>query len=104
MLEDMRREKKVGKSLEAEIIALGPAEQISFLSEWKDAFRELVNVSQIRVKVDEQFASISLVGGQAPGQKCERCWHWETDVGANKEHPTICGRCVEAVEQFKAAS
>jgi isoleucyl-tRNA synthetase len=103
-VEHMRREKMVGKSLEAEIIALGPAEQISFLGEWKDAFRELVNVSQIRVKVDEQFDSVRLVGGQAPGQKCERCWHWETDVGANKEHPTICGRCVEAVKQFQAAS
>jgi isoleucyl-tRNA synthetase len=101
ILEHMRREKMIGKSLEAEITALGPASQMSFLSQWKDDFRELVNVSQIRVKVDEQ--KDSLVGGQSPGQKCERCWHWETDVGADKEHPTICGRCVEAVKQFKAA-
>jgi isoleucyl-tRNA synthetase len=33
-------------------------------------------------------------------QKCERCWHWEMDVGSNAKHPTICGRCVEAVKQF----
>ena len=37
----------------------------------------------------------------ADGQKCERCWHWETDVGKNAEHPTICGRCVEVVKQSK---
>jgi isoleucyl-tRNA synthetase len=30
------------------------------------------------------------------------CWHWETNVGQNPEHPTLCGRCVEAVKQFKA--
>jgi len=39
---------------------------------------------------------------KADGQKCERCWHWETDIGKNSEHPTICGRCVKAVKQFKA--
>jgi isoleucyl-tRNA synthetase len=38
---------------------------------------------------------------KADGQKCERCWHWETDIGQNAEHPTICGRCVEAVTEFK---
>jgi len=26
--------------------------------------------------------------------KCERCWHVREDVGANAEHPTLCGRCV----------
>ncbi|MFL6617425.1 MAG: class I tRNA ligase family protein, partial [Povalibacter sp.] len=26
--------------------------------------------------------------------KCVRCWHKRPDVGANAEHPEICGRCV----------
>ena len=26
--------------------------------------------------------------------KCERCWHLRPDVGANAEHPPLCGRCV----------
>ena len=26
-------------------------------------------------------------------EKCERCWHYRTDVGVNPEHPTLCGRC-----------
>jgi len=30
------------------------------------------------------------------------CWHWESDIGHNVEHPTLCGRCVEAVKPFKA--
>ncbi|MCK9530062.1 MAG: isoleucine--tRNA ligase [Gammaproteobacteria bacterium] len=30
--------------------------------------------------------------------KCVRCWHHREDVGANAEHPHICGRCVENVE------
>ena len=26
--------------------------------------------------------------------KCERCWHWRADVGADATHPALCGRCV----------
>jgi isoleucyl-tRNA synthetase len=36
---------------------------------------------------------------KADGQKCERCWHWETDVGSDPDHPTICARCVKAVKE-----
>ena len=27
-------------------------------------------------------------------QKCERCWHYRADVGADAGHPGLCGRCV----------
>ncbi len=27
-------------------------------------------------------------------QKCERCWHYREDVGADADHPTLYGRCV----------
>ena len=26
--------------------------------------------------------------------KCERCWHYRSDVGSDANHPTLCGRCV----------
>ncbi len=29
--------------------------------------------------------------------KCTRCWHHRPEVGANPEHPELCGRCVENV-------
>jgi isoleucyl-tRNA synthetase len=29
--------------------------------------------------------------------KCIRCWHYREDVGINKDHPQICGRCVQNV-------
>ena len=31
---------------------------------------------------------------RARSAKCERCWHWRADVGADPTHPTLCGRCV----------
>jgi len=30
--------------------------------------------------------------------KCVRCWHHRDDVGTHKEHPELCGRCVENVD------
>jgi len=33
----------------------------------------------------------------SPHQKCERCWHYREDVGADPAHPDLCGRCVDNV-------
>ena len=50
------------------------------------------------IKSADLFGDIVVAKGD--GTKCERCWHWETDVGSNPEHPTICGRCVKAINQI----
>ena len=40
----------------------------------------------------------------AAGEKCERCWQVLSDVGTNPGHPSLCGRCADAVEsQLRAA-
>ncbi|MCP9888613.1 isoleucine--tRNA ligase [Cyanobium sp. ATX 6A2] len=35
---------------------------------------------------------------RAAGRKCERCWHYETDIGRHSAHPSLCGRCVAVLE------
>jgi isoleucyl-tRNA synthetase len=98
-LEGKRQEKVIGKSLEAKIRWFpGGAEILSdSVSDGKmlEDFRELINVSQIEITNDPKAEPVV----HADGQKCERCWHWETDVGSNPDHPTICGRCVNAVTE-----
>jgi isoleucyl-tRNA synthetase len=98
ILELQRKYKVIGKSLDskAKVLDTDPLVTSHALKD----FQEVVNVSQIEVTnaADTEAKLIS----HADGQKCERCWHWETDIGQNAEHPTICGRCVEAVKQFKA--
>ena len=96
-LEKARQAKTIGKALDAKIEIVIPQVQWQYAN--PDLLRELVNVSALKVAVGDPI-SISVT--KADGQKCERCWHWETDIGQNAEHPTICGRCVEAVKQFKA--
>jgi isoleucyl-tRNA synthetase len=93
-LEKARQDKTIGKALDAKVQIVIPKVQ-NQLSD-KELLQALVNVSDLKITVGEP-SSISV--SKADGQKCERCWHWETDVGANPDHPTICGRCVKAVTE-----
>jgi isoleucyl-tRNA synthetase len=97
-LERSRQAKTIGKALEAEIvISVVPKTNAEIAEKFQDDFRELVNVSQVKFKRGGVLPVCTV--NKADGQKCERCWRWERDVGKNVEHPTICGRCVEAVMQ-----
>ncbi len=100
-LEKARQAKQIGKSLEARLTLNGDGPLLLDAKLNLDSLRELLNVSQVALANgggETVFATVS----KADGQKCERCWHWETDVGSSAEHPTICGRCVDAVAPFKA--
>jgi isoleucyl-tRNA synthetase len=112
MLEGARQQKLIGKALDAALeITKKPSTATEMLFNNQNDLRELLNVSQLSVKnemttvVETNSLKITdqkLAIRHADGQKCERCWHWEMDVGSNPEHPTICSRCVEAVKQFEA--
>ncbi|WP_315859701.1 isoleucine--tRNA ligase [Cyanobium sp. ATX 6E8] len=43
---------------------------------------------------EAEDAGVRVRIAKAAGQKCERCWHYETDIGSHSAHPTLCGRCV----------
>ncbi|MGB0669978.1 MAG: zinc finger domain-containing protein, partial [Rhodospirillales bacterium] len=42
-------------------------------------------------------AGVAVVPTLAEGDKCARCWKVLPEVGANNEHPELCGRCADAV-------
>jgi isoleucyl-tRNA synthetase len=97
-MEQMRQQKQIGKSLEAKIEIGGRTDEVKLVHRNVSQFQELLNVSQLTVDLAADLPEKHLSVGKADGQKCERCWHWETEVGANTEHPTLCPRCVEAVK------
>ncbi|MEI6081997.1 MAG: isoleucine--tRNA ligase [Verrucomicrobiota bacterium] len=41
--------------------------------------------------------------GKTEDSKCERCWRHREEVGSHATHPTLCGRCVDAVESLGAS-
>jgi isoleucyl-tRNA synthetase len=98
-LEESRKAKLIGKALEAKVVFyIAPNSFAEIVERSTIDFRELANISQIVFKKESNTSLSYCSVSKADGQKCERCWHWETDIGQNAEHPTICGRCVEAVK------
>jgi isoleucyl-tRNA synthetase len=97
-LEKARQAKDIGKALEAKLTFAGSSPALPAAQANQEALRELLNVSQLEITPAGE-ASLTITVSRAAGEKCERCWHWETDVGAQAEHPTICGRCVKAVQE-----
>jgi len=106
-LEKARQEKVIGKSLEAQVSVGWNLKSWTFFNESPEKlqsilhdFEELLGVSKVAIS-DSRSDSAKAKVTHADGQKCERCWHWETDIGQSVEHRTLCGRCVDAVKQFK---
>ncbi|MCC7373532.1 MAG: isoleucine--tRNA ligase [Verrucomicrobiales bacterium] len=100
-LEKARQAKQIGKALEASARIQVPANQSEWASGSVEALRELLNVSQLEVVPVADLQELAVTIGPATGAKCERCWHWETDVGSHPDHSTLCGRCVRAVAEIK---
>jgi isoleucyl-tRNA synthetase len=96
-LEHARKAKTIGKALEAKLKFIGPRADLEPASKHTEELRELLNVSALSLVLSDD-STVRVELDKADGQKCERCWHWETDVGSAPEHPTICARCVKAVQ------
>ena len=61
---------------------------------------EVELIAEVQEKDDELVdISLGLIIDvvKADGAKCDRCWNIRNDVGGQSQHPTLCGRCVEAV-------
>jgi len=103
-LELERREKRIGSSLQAHprvfvAPALRPALEGIDLT-------ELAIVSGLTLEEGdgpaeafrlEDVEGVAVLPGLAEGAKCERCWQVLPEVGTRAEHPTLCGRCDDAV-------
>jgi isoleucyl-tRNA synthetase len=103
-LEAARQVKSIGKALDAKVILEVSPQVLGDLADEEESLRELLNVSQLTLKPGTEGAAWTVEAVRAGGQKCERCWHWEMDVGACLEHPLLCGRCVAAVRQAGKAA
>jgi isoleucyl-tRNA synthetase len=93
-LEESRALGKIGSSLAAAIEIRAGGEDFLLLDSLGDDLRLVVVTSEAHLvrSEDPQGAEISVTPCVHP--KCERCWHYRQDVGANADHPTICGRCI----------
>jgi isoleucyl-tRNA synthetase len=101
-LETLRVAGRIGSSLAAEVELHASGEEAQFLRSFDNDLRFVFITSQAAVMngdasngVDTVIPGVKLSARPSLQPKCERCWHYRSDVGADPGHPEICGRCVE---------
>lgn len=102
-LELARREKTIGKSLEAKVVLAAEGPLYELLQEVRDELAAFFIVSQVElvsgreggVKAEGLELRVSIL--PAAGEKCVRCWIYYEDLGSDPDHPQLCRRCTEAV-------
>jgi isoleucyl-tRNA synthetase len=117
-LEQARTGGIIGHSLDAQVIfEARDGDQRSVLGELLKAeptrLQDLMIVSQVGqsseaaadagMPYDSDLLKVRLVVRKAAGAKCERCWKYDTAVGQDKDHPTVCARCASVLSAGAAA-
>jgi isoleucyl-tRNA synthetase len=93
-IELLRTAGKVGSSLQAELEFYAPVTSFDALVSLGDDLRYAMITSSTKVVKVANEADRKIVVNASTHQKCDRCWHYRSDVGADQTHPHICGRCV----------
>ena len=97
-LEVARRDKKIGKSLEAYVeFSSAPLSKTDLLKS-AAILEELCIVSKVVLKPTDAEETITVTRAEEHGmKKCVRCWKFWDHVGSNAEHPELCERCTKVV-------
>lgn len=96
-LEAKRAEGVIGSALDAVVTLSGPSSVCEKLNALGDELRFLLITSDAIVKEEAGEDDLKIQIDVSPNQKCERCWQRRESVGQSKEHPTLCGRCIDNV-------
>src|SRR6266404_4883664 len=106
VLEHKRINGEIGSSLEAHVTIHASGETYDLLDRYRDDLRYIFIVSQVDlIQVEDYIAEHppKVHVERAAGKKCERCWNYSTRVGESSRYPTVCERCVAALEEIEAS-
>ena len=95
-IERLRNENKLKGSLDSNVIISANEEDKSILDKLGPELHFVFISSQASV-IDGDTLSIQI--DQMSDEKCTRCWHRDSTVGESKDHPEICSRCEENIDQ-----
>ncbi len=109
VLERARESGSIGSSLAAEVNLYCEAPLFDALDALGDELRFVLITSAAQVHPGERHPADLQPVADGPGglwievkpvnhEKCQRCWHRRGDVGADGDHPGLCGRCVVNVD------
>ena len=108
-LEQLRKDKVIGSSLNANVTVYASGETYEALNKLKSELRFILITSEAQIeKADTHPADAIVAEGEgvkdvwlsvnaSSAEKCVRCWHQREDIGINADHPELCSRCVDNV-------
>lgn len=105
-LEAARTGGAIGSSLDAELDLYCKPDLAATLAQLQDELRFILITSYARVHPledrpadaqDTELPGLAVKVTPSAHAKCARCWHHRADVGADPEHPDLCGRCLTNV-------
>ena len=98
VLEEARREKMIGSSLEADVHIEADDEAFQFLQRYESDLSTICIVSKVTLTQSPKNGdSLCVTVAKSQAGKCERCWNYREAVGSDAGHPTLCDRCLEAI-------
>ena len=89
-IEEQRTAKIIGHSLDTKITIAAPDKEYAFLDKLGDDLKDILIVSQIALKRDNE---LNIIVEKAEGEKCERCWQYATGMKKEGRFPNVCARC-----------
>jgi isoleucyl-tRNA synthetase len=101
-LETARNEKLIGAPLEARLKLSANGDLFPLLEQYAAELPGLFIVSQVdvdRLKAGDAAEGLGVTVERASGQKCERCWKYTDDTGADPRFPTVCAACGCSIEE-----
>ena len=89
-IENLRAAGKVGASLQAEVTLGLAADDLALLNSLGEDARFVFITSALELTAAD---ALTIASRPSDATKCERCWHYRSDVGADPKHFGLCGRC-----------
>ena len=110
-LEAARNAKTISGALEAKVVLIAGSDLAPLLDQYKAVLPGFLIVSQVQLagspsadaQKSEALPGFSVSVLRADGAKCERCWNYSTHVGESADYPTVCERCVKALDEIEAS-
>ncbi len=93
------KDKLIKTSLDAGITITCTGESFNFVKSVEAELAAAFIVSQVKI-VNGGTEEFAVKVSKADGAKCERCWSYNTNVGSDNEHPTLCAHCAEVLRSL----
>ncbi len=105
-LEKLRAAKRIGGGQEATVVVGSTDPELAaLLAAERELLETICIVSELKVSDQKpenaahglEITGLWVAAQPSPHPRCERCWNHRASVGADRDQPTLCERCVHVL-------